>query len=130
MRLILDCNILVSATWNDGICRRVFVEAIKKHTPLVSSEILNEYARVMTYSKFDKIRPAFKKLYFNLIKNSIFLSSIKSPFTLPDPEDEIYLDLAYTANAEAIITGNRKHFPEPDYNGIKILSPREFIDSY
>jgi len=46
---------------------------------------------------------------------------------LPDPDDRIYLDLAITANADYIITGNKKHFPEKLCEGIKILSPREFL---
>jgi len=46
---------------------------------------------------------------------------------LPDSDDTIYLDLAITANAENIITGNKKHFPGKLCKGIEILSPGEFL---
>jgi uncharacterized protein len=128
MRLVLDCNVLVAATWSAGTCRRVFFEIIENHTLLVSAEILGEYVRVIAYPKFDKIRSSLKKNHSTLLKTSILMPSLKSPFKLPDSADEIYLDLAYTAKAEAIITGNHKHFPETNYGGVKILSPRNFLN--
>jgi predicted nucleic acid-binding protein len=40
----------------------------------------------------------------------------------------MYLDAAVSSMADIIITGNKKHFPEPEYAGTKILSPREFLE--
>ncbi|MBM4350310.1 MAG: hypothetical protein FJ106_10560 [Deltaproteobacteria bacterium] len=40
---------------------------------------------------------------------------------LPDPDDEPFL-------AEAVITGNKRHCPKKQYEGVKILSPAEFLE--
>jgi hypothetical protein len=33
-----------------------------------------------------------------------------------------------SARVEAIIIGNKSHFPKKEYEGIKILSPVEFLE--
>ena len=52
------------------------------------------------------------------------------PSTLnsPDVKDQIYLDLAATAQADFIITGNTKDFPLLQYGNTKVVSPREFLE--
>lgn len=47
---------------------------------------------------------------------------------LPDPNDRIYLDAAIAAGADALITGNKKHFPAAACCGVQIVSPREFLE--
>jgi len=46
---------------------------------------------------------------------------------LPDPDDEPFLEIALAAKAMAIVTGNKRHFPKREYEGVKILSPAEFL---
>jgi len=47
MKLVLDCNVLISEGWSDGTCRRVFFEIIENHTPIVSPKIIGEYTQVI-----------------------------------------------------------------------------------
>lgn len=49
------------------------------------------------------------------------------PFPTPDPKDEMYVATALTAQADAIITGNLKHFPPLLCHPIRIFSPRQFL---
>ena len=48
---------------------------------------------------------------------------------LPDPDDEPFLEVALSGGAKAIVTGNKRHFPRKDYQGVKILSPVEFLEA-
>ncbi len=50
------------------------------------------------------------------------------PVSLPHKADEAYLAADLADNADILITGNRKHFPEKEYVGVRILTPREFLD--
>ena len=54
MRVLIDCNIIVSAAISGGVCLRVIAEARDNHTILVSEEIFAEYRRVAGYSKFSE----------------------------------------------------------------------------
>jgi predicted nucleic acid-binding protein len=47
--------------------------------------------------------------------------------TLPDPSDDMVLELAVAANCDAIVTHNRRHFRGVDRFGVRVLNPAEFL---
>jgi uncharacterized protein len=44
----------------------------------------------------------------------------------PDESDNRFLECAQEASAGYLVTGNKRHFPVPEFEGIKIVSPAEF----
>lgn len=48
------------------------------------------------------------------------------PF-LPDPEDDMLLELAVAARCEAIVTFNKRDFDGSDRFGIRVLAPAELL---
>ena len=48
---------------------------------------------------------------------------------LPDAADEPFLEVAMAASAEYLVTGNATHFPPKCRAGVRVVSPRQFIDS-
>ena len=46
MRIVLDCNVLVSAARIDGTCRKVIDRAVRRHEIVLSEPILSEYEAV------------------------------------------------------------------------------------
>ena len=48
------------------------------------------------------------------------------PF-LPDPPDDLVLEVAVAGGCDAIITYNKRHFKNVDKFGLRILDPREFL---
>ena len=46
---------------------------------------------------------------------------------LPDPDDDFLLELAVEAGAEYIISFNKNDFPNMFRFGIRVLTPREFL---
>ena len=55
-----------------------------------------------------------------------YLGKTQSPH-LPDPDDEPSLEVALLGRVNAIVTGNKRHFPRKEYEGVKILPPAEFL---
>ena len=49
------------------------------------------------------------------------------PF-LPDPDDDMVLELAFAAGCRYIVTHNVKDFHASEQLGISALSPREFLE--
>jgi hypothetical protein len=37
--------------------------------------------------------------------------------------------LLYQGGVKAIVMGNKRHFPKKEYEGVKILSPAEFLEA-
>lgn len=59
------------------------------------------------------------------IKTKIFY--LWRPY-LKDPFDDHVLEVAINSNADAIVTFNKKDFLEAETLGIKILTPKEFLE--
>ena len=47
--------------------------------------------------------------------------------TLPDPSDDMVLELAVAAGCHAIVTHNRRHFRGVRQFGLRVLSPGDFL---
>lgn len=47
---------------------------------------------------------------------------------LPDPRDEMVLELAVTAGCKYIVTYNKRHFPDVAHFGVRTLTPRSLLD--
>ena len=46
MRVVIDCNVLVSAARTGGVCGRVIVEVMSHHETVLSDAIVDEYEMV------------------------------------------------------------------------------------
>jgi uncharacterized protein len=128
MKVVLDCNVLISAGLNAGTCRDVFTAVILSHQCILSKEILAEYVTVARRKRFAKAATSLFDLIRLVSQNAIFVTPPAAPVRLPDPKDQIYLDAAIAAGADVLVTGNKKHFPDAVYQGVKIVSPREFLE--
>jgi len=128
MKVVIDCNVVISAGLTNGICRKIIYELIESHDNILSLEILREYNTVAKRRKFLSVQNNLLSLIYALSWNAHFVSPSPWSFQLPDPDDQIYLDTAFAGEAEVIITGNKKHFPEANYNDMQMVPPREFLD--
>ena len=48
---------------------------------------------------------------------------------LPDLDDEPFLEAAIAARADFLVTGNGDHYPPDRRCGIRVVSPRRFIET-
>ena len=130
MRIIIDCNVLVAAGIKNGTCRAVLKQALNHHTIYLSEAIMMEYLQVIRRGKFKDYYKTLENLVILLSDAAIILQGITVPYCLPDPKDIIYLEAASAANADYLITGNIKDFPEAQYDSIKIITPTQFQASF
>ncbi len=130
MKVVIDCNVVISAGLTNASCRQVIYEVVKSHDCILSLEILQEYDTVAKRKKFNSVQDTLLPLIYSLSWNAQFVTPMPSNLKLPDPKDQVYLDTALTGEAEVIVTGNKKHFPESSYRQVQIVSPREFLDNW
>ena len=58
------------------------------------------------------------------------VTGLRLPIVLPDPRDLPFLEVAAAGRADAVITGNTRHFkPQRGHHGVKICTPAEFVRS-
>ncbi len=128
MRLIIDCNILVSAGLQSRNCLKVIKYATTKAQLFVSNDIVNEYQDVLKREKFVKYHKEMEDILTAVIIASSFEMSVpSSSIRLPDIFDVPYIDLAMAVEADFLITGNLKHFPDTPYGKTMVTSPADFL---
>jgi putative PIN family toxin of toxin-antitoxin system len=128
MRVVLDCNVLISAGLNAGTCRSVLSDVVRAHQLILSQAILQEYVTVARRPRFAVAGNTLIGLIKAVSGNAVLVAPDPAPVRLSDPKDQIYLDAAIAAHADVLITGNKKHFPDAAYHGVRIVSPREFLE--
>jgi putative PIN family toxin of toxin-antitoxin system len=130
MRIVVDTNVIVSALVFGGLPRRVF-EAVEagRCEFYYSGEIESETRRVL-HDKFgwdeqrlDRYLPVLWKLGERVTPQHR-VNAVKD-----DPDDNRILECALAAGADMIVSGDGHLLKLNAYEGIAILTPREFLSN-
>jgi len=129
LKVVLDTNVLVSTLLFKGELSKLLFP-LKKFILLFSEETLNEFIKVLHYPKFSLTEEEIEYLLqFEILPYS---KIVKITFKFdkeicPDKDDQKFLELAVSAKANYIITGDKDLLNLKEINKIKILSPKEFL---
>ena len=131
MIIVLDTNVLVSGILKPyskaaAILRLVTDGAIQLAYDL---RVLSEYRDVIMRPKFNFSQENVEGFLEQIEQEGLLVSVKPLEFHLPDPDDELFLEVALSGAVKAIVTGNKRHFPKKEYEGVKILSPAEFLEA-
>ena len=132
-KIVIDTNVILSALQsNKGksfeliskIGNDLFDFALSVPLVLEYEAILKSYLNKTIFTDSD-INDFIDYLCAVGIKTKIFY--LWRPY-LKDPFDDHVLEVAINSNADAIVTYNKKDFQEAQTLGMKILTPKEFLD--
>ncbi len=137
IRAVLDTNILVSAliTKKSSAPLQLYKAfTIKQFLLITSPSILAEVEDVINRKKVIKYHrrnlEQRKEIMKQLVKLSyVTLESVTTEDVIieRDPDDDKFLDAAIEGNADFIVSGDRHLLDLKTYEGIKILTPKEFL---
>lgn len=133
MKVVFDTNVVISAALKEGSLPALLLSlALRKEIQaFVSSEMLSEYGEVLKRPKFGLEKKEIEDLLKEIKKSMIIVHpSERINKIREDGADNRILECAKEAGADFIITGNKKHFPFKEFRGVKIVSPREFIEYF
>lgn len=129
MRIVADTNILISALLFGGPPEQVFLAGMRGEIQLLTSlSLLKEFEKVLK-EKFKISPPLVKEIVAEVreVAEVVEVSSHLEAISYSD-EDNRVLECAVDGKADFIVTGDSKHIlPLKEYNGIKILSPSDFL---
>ena len=128
MKIIFDTNVLVSALLNtNGTPAKILSLILNMKVKIAyDNRILFEYIDVISRENFGFNEEIISGL-INFIKDTGEYTSADPLNTkFSDESDKKFYEVFKTANADYLITGNKKHFPKDK----GIISPREFLDLY
>lgn len=129
MLIVIDTNILVSALITPfGNAAKILDMTVRGDLRLLYDDrILSEYREVFLRPKFGFTKSDVDILldYFEAEGLKIVPSLIDE--SLIDEDDIPFLEVAISGKADALITGNKRHFTMRSYKNTKILNPEEFL---
>jgi putative PIN family toxin of toxin-antitoxin system len=132
MRIVLDTNVLVAGLLTPfGPCGEIVRMVSSGELALaIDARVLTEYEEVLRRPKFK-----FEKDKIDVLLDYIEFRGLKiapAPLTrsLPDADDEPFLEVAIAARAACVVTGDKNHFPADLCRGATVLSPRDFLKFY
>ncbi len=130
MKIVLDTNVLVSGLLTPFGSSGEIVRMVCAGILILQydSRILLEYKEVLYRPKFQFNKEHVDTLLAYVAQNGQLIMAGPLKKRLPDPDAEAFLEIAVAGEAECLITGNKHHFPQASRQGVKILSPTEFID--
>jgi putative PIN family toxin of toxin-antitoxin system len=127
MRVVLDTNVLIAAFIARGACTDVFERVINEHELILSPFILEEFERVMTRKlglHGDRVLRAVKLLRrMGCVVKPVPLDSP----ACRDPDDDQILALTREDDVRILVTGDDDLLTIGAFEGVPIVSPREFL---
>jgi len=132
MRVVIDTNVLVSGVMNPhSPPGRIVDEALAgAFTVLYDDRIMSEYREVLARPAFGFTLTDIDALLDFIEMTGEAVAGLRLPILLPDSYDLPFLEVATAGRADALITGNTRHFkPRRGEHGVKICTPAEFVRS-
>lgn len=129
MRVVIDTNVLVSGIINPhGPPGRVvdFIVSLAL-TPLYDDRIFSEYRDVLLRPVFGFRRNDVSALLDFIEFSGEYITAGPVNVVLPDPDDLPFVEVAIAGMADALVTGNTKHFTARRH-GVSILTPAALLN--
>lgn len=133
MKFVFDANVLISAAlFRESIPGLSYKKAIQKGEILISENTLSELKNTLNKPKLRKYITLKDKFGFltKLEKAGILVEISQSITICRDPKDNMYLDLALSGKADAIITGDTDLLTLNPFRNIPIITPIEFLNNF
>jgi len=129
MRIVLDTNVLISATlWDNSLSHKLLIKLIEKNIEIFTRlEIIEEYKKVPLRDFKYKIEEAE-----SIIQHLISFLGIVNPISWlevikEDPSDNKILECAIASSSTFILSYDNHLLKLKEFGEIKILTPNDFI---
>ncbi len=132
MNIVLDTNVLVAGLLSPfGPCGEIVrMVSSGELTLSFDARVLTEYEEVLNRPKFKFEKDKVSALLDYIVHRGLTVASSPLSQSLPDIDDEPFLEVAIAGEVECLITGNQVHFPSELCQGVTVLSPSEFLIFY
>ena len=132
IRVVVDTNIFISSFFGGNPRKIIDLWKSGQLILCLSRPIVDEYVGVLRRMGLQNERELEELL-------SLFAHGFHTLFTAKtpklnvvekDPDDDKFIECAVALNSKYVVSGNKALREIKDYMGIKIQSPKQFLDDY
>jgi putative PIN family toxin of toxin-antitoxin system len=134
-RAVLDTNVLVSGLISDHSPPRQLVDAWLdgRYTLVTSLYQVQELNHVLSYpriaSRLDLEEAELEMILAALLSQAeVVAGELQLPGVTRDPKDDAIVACAQEGGAGYIVSGDRDLLDLGEYKGIRVVTPREFVE--
>lgn len=127
MTVVFDTNVIVAALLSNGLCHECFRRVVRGRLLASSPALLQE------------LESTLRRKFAVTVAAEAFLGALRDRVRLVDPiplparvcrdrDDDLVLATAMAAGAELIVTGDQDLLVLGTYEGVRLVTPREFLE--
>ena len=129
MRVVFDSNIFISALVIPGSkAEKAIARIISGKDSLVLSKIIVDEVLSVLSGKFSRDREAISRTAIYLTDLAEIVSPSKKIKVLKDDPDNRIIECAVAGKADFIVTGDKEMLNLKEFQGITIISLREYLE--
>lgn len=132
IKVVVDTNVFVSSFFGGNPRKIVDLWKSGQLALCLSRPIIDEYVEVLQRLGLKNERELSELL--SLFAHGFHvLFSAKTPelhLVEKDPDDDKFIECAVALKADFVISGDKALIAIQDYMGIRIITPKKFLDSY
>jgi uncharacterized protein len=127
--IVIDTNVFVSAALklSSNEASVVLLIAEQKIQLVVSSQILEEYHNVLFRPRLRIDHNRLTFLLSTISREAVLLQPTLHLSISPHEPDNRFLECAEAAEADYLVTGNKRHFPD-HWKNTEVVNARELLD--
>ncbi|MCX5854480.1 MAG: putative toxin-antitoxin system toxin component, PIN family [Deltaproteobacteria bacterium] len=129
MRVVLDTNVFIFSFFGGN--PRAIIDLWKdgRLTLCLSQEILDEYIEVLRRLGLDNTQEMEELLkLFATGFHIVFTTRTPEVHVVADPDDDKFIACALALKAQYVVSGDKALIDVRRYQGINIVTPREFLE--
>ncbi len=128
MKAVFDTNVLIAAFLTEGICAKLLIRARRRDFDMILCDgILQEFKRVLKKKFAASPHEMSEALIILSAAAQYILGQTDSIAPIcRDSDDDLILACARDAVADYVVTGDEDLLVLKNYEGTRIVNPREF----
>jgi len=132
VKIVLDTNVLISGVFFSGLPFKILrAWRDRRLRIVVSAEILEEYRRVgMRLSKEYRGVDLEPFLALLAVESDVVLAPPVPESVCEDADDDKFIACALASRCKIIVSGDKLLRKVSGYKGIKVLTPRIFVEHH
>ena len=132
MKVVIDTNIIVSGLLSPYGKPADILRLLLSGEVIIcyDARIISEYRDVLHRSRFGFNRYKIEIILDYIENFGEIVTALPLKKSLPDPDDNPFLEVAISGKVNFLVTGNKRHYVKECCENIQVVTPLEFIEAY